>query len=206
MSARQVGRSIVLQSLYEWDFHGRKTDLSDFLERDLKEFAPEIDEADFVRALGNGVVSKISEVDEIIKKAAPEWPIEQIAMIDRNILRIGLYELLFANREEVPPRVAINEAIELAKAYGGLNSGRFVNGVLGTIYREIGEPDKEDKVKKEKNDGEKEGGGKAFQYPVIDEGFKAENTDLPFDDTMPPDEEHGGAAAGEIPPEASTND
>lgn len=205
MSARQVGRSIVLQSLYEWDFHGRKTDLSDFLERDLKEFAPEIDEADFVRALGNGVVSKINEVDEIIKKAAPEWPIEQIAMIDRNILRIGLYELLFANREEVPPRVAINEAIELAKAYGGLNSGRFVNGVLGTIYREIGEPDKEDKVKKEKNDGEKEGGGKTFQYPVIDEGFKAENTDLPFDDTMPPDEEHGGAAAGEIPPGDSTN-
>ncbi len=190
MSARQVGRSIVLQSLYEWDFHGRNTELSEYVERDLKEFAPELDEADFVRALANGVVSKIGEVDEIIKKAAPEWPIEQIAMIDRNILRIGLYELLFANREEVPPRVAINEAIELAKAYGGLNSGRFVNGVLGTVYREIGEPDKEDKTKKDKEDGAyQEDNGKVFPYPVIDEGFKAEGTDLPFDDTMPPEGE-----------------
>jgi N utilization substance protein B len=204
MSARQVGRSIVLQSLYEWDFHGRSTELSDFLERDLREFAPELDEADFVRALGNGVVSKISEVDEIIKKAAPEWPIEQIAMIDRNILRIGLYELLFANREEVPPRVAINEAIELAKAYGGLNSGRFVNGVLGTVYREIGEPDKEDKIKKDKEDGGTENQPTGVSpYPVIDEGFKAEDTDLPFDDTMPPDEENGKTETGTTPPETS---
>jgi N utilization substance protein B len=190
MSARQVGRSIVLQSLYEWDFHNRETDLSEFLERDLKEFAPELDEADFVRALGTGVTAKINELDEIIKKAAPEWPIEQIAMIDRNILRIGLYELLFANREEVPPRVAINEAIELAKAYGGLNSGRFINGVLGTIYREIGEPDKDDKVKKEEGEQNTDADAnneKASPYPVIDEGFKAEDTNLPFDDTMLPE-------------------
>ena len=198
MSARQVGRSIVLQSLYEWDFHSRNTELSEYVERDLKEFAPELDEADFVRALANGVVAKIGEVDEIIKKAAPEWPIEQIAMIDRNILRIGLYELLFSNREEVPPRVAINEAIELAKAYGGLNSGRFVNGVLGTVYRELGEPDKEDKPRKEGEDSELESppAGKS-PYPVIDEGFKAEDTNLPFDDTMSPNEngESSGAAA-----------
>ncbi|MFA5053425.1 MAG: transcription antitermination factor NusB [Parcubacteria group bacterium] len=193
MSARQVGRSIVLQSLYEWDFHGRKKDLSEFLERDLKEFAPELDEADFVRTLGAGVVSKMAEIDEIIKKAAPEWPLEQIAMIDRNILRIGLYELLFANREEVPPRVAINEAIELAKAYGGLNSGRFVNGVLGTVYREIGEPDKDEKPKKSPpTHGEDESESLAetqekesSPYPVIDEGFKVEDTNLPFDETSP---------------------
>jgi len=190
MSARQVGRSIVLQSLYEWDFHNRKAELSEFLERDLKEFAPELDEADFVRALANGIVLKIGELDEVIKKAAPEWPIEQVAMIDRNILRIGLYELLFANREEVPPRVAINEAIELAKAYGGLNSGRFVNGVLGTIYREIGEPDKDDKTKKDKEDSvsSEEETKKVSPYPVIDEGFNAEETDLPFDDTALPEE------------------
>ncbi|MFA4999376.1 MAG: transcription antitermination factor NusB [Parcubacteria group bacterium] len=199
MSARQVGRSIVLQSLYEWDFHGRKTDLSEFLNRDLGEFAPELDEADFVRTLGAGVVSKIAEIDEIIKKAAPEWPLEQIAMIDRNILRIGLYELLFANRDEVPPRVAINEAIELAKAYGGLNSSRFVNGVLGTVYREIGEPDKDDKTKKEKEEKENgetsSGGNKVFTYPVIDEGFKAEDTNLPFDENSLTEEEDERSAS-----------
>lgn len=149
MSARQIGRSIVLQSLYEWDFYGKKGELNDLVERDLKEFAPELDEADFVRKLATGVTEKIENIDEIIKRAAPEWPIEQIAIVDRNILRIGLFELLFASREEVPPRVAINEAIELAKAYGGLNSGKFVNGVLGTIYKEIGEPDKGEVPKKE---------------------------------------------------------
>ncbi len=149
MSARQIGRSIVLQSLYEWDFYGKKGELNDLVERDLKEFAPELDEADFVTKLAKGVNEKIDSIDEIIKRAAPEWPIEQIAIVDRNILRIGLYELLFSSREEVPPRVAINEAIELAKAYGGTNSGKFVNGVLGTIYKEIGEPDKGSVTKKE---------------------------------------------------------
>lgn len=159
MSARQVGRSIVLQSLYEWDFYGKKGDVLELVERDLKEFAPDLNEADFVRSLAKCVLSKTAEIDEIIKRAAPEWPIEQIAVIDRNVLRIGLCELLFADRNEVPPRVAINEAIELAKAYGGLNSSKFVNGVLGTVYREIGEPDKSEPTKKEKErkkaDGEK---------------------------------------------------
>jgi transcription antitermination protein NusB len=160
MSARQVGRSIVLQSLYEWDFNNKKGDLSELVERDLKDFAPELDEADFVRNLAEGVVSKNLEIDEIIKKAAPEWPLNQIAMIDRNILRIGLYELLFADRKEVPPRVAINEAIELAKAYGGMSSGRFINGVLGTVYREIGEPDKNEPTKKEEGEDNKHGDSK----------------------------------------------
>ena len=77
------------------------------------------------------------EIDNIIKKAAPEWPIEQVSIIDRNALRIGLYELLYANSEEVPPKVAINEAIEIAKNYGGPNSGKFINGVLGTVYKEM---------------------------------------------------------------------
>jgi len=86
----------------------------------------------------------LSQIDQIIEKSAPEWPLDQIAIVDRNVLRIGLFELLFGNREEVPPKVAINEAIELAKTFGGESSGRFVNGVLGTVYREIGEPQKEE--------------------------------------------------------------
>ena len=189
MSARQIGRSIVLQSLYEWDFHGKKAALADFLERNLKEFAPGLDEESFVQTLASGIGSKVTEIDEIIQKAAPEWPLEQIAVVDRNILRIGLYELLFANHKEVPPRVAINESIELAKAYGGASSSKFVNGVLGTIYREIGEPDKNEKTKKEKSMDkkvlEKEAEDETvFPYPVIDAGFSAENTDLPFDDTI----------------------
>jgi len=159
MSARQVGRSVVLQSLYEWDFYGRKSDLIDLIERDLKEFAPDLDEADFVRRLAKGALDHIGDIDDIITRAAPEWPLDQISIIDRNILRVGLYELLYADREEVPPRVAINEAIELAKAYGGTNSGRFVNGVLGTVYREIGEPDKGEMTKKElkKHEGDENG-------------------------------------------------
>ncbi|MBI4193085.1 MAG: transcription antitermination factor NusB [Candidatus Colwellbacteria bacterium] len=149
MSARQVGRSIVLQSLYEWDFYHRKQPIASIVERDLREFAPDLDDAEFVRRLAEGIDFKLPELNAIIEQAAPEWPLEQIASVDRNILRIGLYELLFANREEVPPRVAINEAIELAKAYGSPNSSKFVNGVLGTIYREIGEPDKNEPTKKE---------------------------------------------------------
>ncbi len=81
-------------------------------------------------------------MDKIIEASAPEWPIAKLPIIDCNALRIGLYELLYADHQEVPPRVAINEAIELAKTYGGNNSGKFINGVLGTVYREIGEPDK----------------------------------------------------------------
>jgi N utilization substance protein B len=79
----------------------------------------------------------LPEIDKIIEKAAPEWPITQIAIIDRNVLRIGLYELLYANKEEVPPKVAINEAIELAKTFSGSTSGKFVNGVLGTVFKQL---------------------------------------------------------------------
>ena len=191
MSSRQIGRSIVLQSLYEWDFHGRNATLSDLLKRNLSEFASELEEVSFIQSLAVGIESKIVEIDEIIQKAAPEWPVEQIAVVDRNILRIGLYELLFANHKDVPPRVAINESIELAKAYGGSNSSKFINGVLGTIYREIGEPDKKQKTKKEKNNENKaleENDATVFSYPAIDADFNAENTDLPFDDTIIPDE------------------
>ncbi len=147
MATRQLGRSIVLQSLYEWDFYGQKGDLATIVERNLKEFGPGINEPEFVWKLIKGIIEHKDDIDTIIRKAAPEWPLEQVALVDRNALRIGLFELLYADRGEVPPKVAINEAIEIAKNYGGPNSGKFINGVLGTVYREIGEPGKDDKPK-----------------------------------------------------------
>lgn len=137
MASRQLGRSVVLQSLFEWDFYGRKTDLISIIERNLKEFAPGLDEPEFVWRLIRGIIDHLEELDKIIVKAAPEWPLNQISIVDRNALRLGLYELLYADKKEVPPKVAINEAIEIAKNFGGPNSGKFINGVLGTIYKEI---------------------------------------------------------------------
>lgn len=143
MAVRQLGRAIVLQSLYEWDFYKQSTDLKEAIKRNLEEFAPGFTDRDFVLKLSEGVVEKMKDIDEIIAKSAPEWPVDQLPIVDRNVLRVGLYELLFGNSKEVPPRVAINEAIELAKTYGGQNSGKFINGVLGTVYREMGEPDQD---------------------------------------------------------------
>ncbi|TRZ64057.1 MAG: transcription antitermination factor NusB [Spirochaetia bacterium] len=137
MATRHLARSIVLQSLYEWDFYGRKSDLAKVMERNLAEFGPGIDETEFVWKIVDGIVKNFNNLNKIIEKAAPEWPLNQISIIDRNVLRIGLYELMFADRNEVPAKVAINEAIELAKNYGGPNSGKFINGVLGTVYSEM---------------------------------------------------------------------
>ncbi len=137
MATRHLARSIVLQSLYEWDFLNKAEDLTKIVERNLEEFGPGIDEPEFVWRIAHGVRDHIEKIDAIIAKAAPEWPLERIAIIDRNALRIGLYELLYANPEEVPPKVAINEAIEIVKNYGGPNSGKFINGVLGTVYKEL---------------------------------------------------------------------
>ncbi|MBI5079325.1 transcription antitermination factor NusB [Candidatus Wolfebacteria bacterium] len=139
MATRHLIRSIVLQSLYEWDFSGCKKDLTKILERNLNEFGPGVDEPEFAWKIIKGVIENFDKLNEIIEKSAPEWPLNQISIIDRNVLRIGLSELLFANHEEVPEKVAINEAIELAKNYGGPNSGKFINGVLGTVYKQIEE-------------------------------------------------------------------
>lgn len=134
-----------MQSLYEWDFKSKQTDaLADIVERNISEFGSGLDDTSFIRTLVAGVVAHLKQLDAVIEKSAPQWPVDQIAIVDRNVLRLGLYELLFGNRDEVPPKVAINEAIELAKSFGGESSGRFVNGVLGTVYREIGEPGKDD--------------------------------------------------------------
>ncbi len=145
MANRHLARSTVLQTLYEWDFSGQKINPEDILRRDVTEFAPGAESQNFMTDLLGGIISKQKDLDNVIASAAPEWPIEKISVMDRNILRLGLYELLFADREQVPPKVAINEAIELAKKFGGETSGKFINGVLGAVYKEMGEPGKDDK-------------------------------------------------------------
>ena len=151
MANRHLSRSIVLQSLFEWDLNAiDKKEVVGILDRNIEEFAPNKTDRPFMEKLLTGVLSKQAELDLVISKAAPEWPIERISPVDRNILRLGLYELLFAERSEVPAKVAINEAIELSKQFGGENSSRFINGVLGAVYKEMGEPGKEE-VSKRKN-------------------------------------------------------
>lgn len=162
MANRHLSRSIVLQTLFEWDFlpldkkdnESPHNQIKEILDRNLKEFAPGLEDDHFVFILIEKVLKNKVAIDEIIEKAAPDWPIDKISIIDRNILRMGLTELLFGDRNEVPPKVAINEAIELAKTFGGENSGKFVNGVLGAVYKEIGEPGKEQVSKKKTGDKE----------------------------------------------------
>ncbi len=158
MSPRHLSRLVATQILYEWDFYKSfytkeelfkmekdKKDqfsLKSILNKNLQSIS-KFDQ-DFLQTLVNGVMNKIDDLDDIIEKAAPKWPIEQVTLTDRNVLRVGIFELLFGNYKEVPPKVAINEAIEVAKSFGGEQSGKFINGVLGTIYKEIGEPLKND--------------------------------------------------------------
>ena len=150
MASRHLQRSIAMQSLYEWDFYGKKRDLEKIVEKNIKEFGFDLEDSSFVWELITGVIKHLKEIDDLISKTAPHWPIEQMPIVDRNVLRLGVYELVFGDKKAVPPKVAINEAIELAKGFGGENSGKFINGVLGTIYREYQELEKEKKKKKEK--------------------------------------------------------
>jgi N utilization substance protein B len=145
-SNRHLGRIVAMQTLYEYDFRendGTKLQLPPILERNLNEFRSSIDDTNFVEDTVAGVHEHQQQIDSIIAPAAPEWPVDQIAKIDKIILRIGVYELMI--RRDVPPKVAINEAVELAKTFGGENSSKFVNGVLGTIYRnsDFYEPEEE---------------------------------------------------------------
>jgi len=138
MSAnRHLGRIVALQTLYEQDFRREVEDpgldLEDVLARNISRYEETIEDKAFIENLVRGVSGKETELDEVIRPVAPEWPIEQIARMDRVILRIGVYELLF--EDGVPPKVVINEAVELAKAFGGDNSSKFINGVLGTVLR-----------------------------------------------------------------------
>jgi N utilization substance protein B len=151
MANRHLSRSVALQTLFEWDFRGhRDDDIKLVIARIAEEFAPGMGDSQFIEELVQNVLSKQSDLDKIIEKAAPDWPLDKISFIDRNILRMGLFELIFADRKEVPAKVAINEAIELAKGFGGENSGKFVNGVLGSVYKELGEPGKDSSPKKKK--------------------------------------------------------
>lgn len=137
MSSRHLGRTVAMQTLYEWDFNRKEKDIYGILERNLSQMASGMTEPDFPKEIIKGVLKNQKEIDALITKFAPEWPLEKITVIDRNVLRIGIYELKF--NPEIPAKVAINEAIEVAKAFGGESSGKFINGVLGAIYKEMGE-------------------------------------------------------------------
>ncbi len=134
MSNRHLARAIALQSLYEWDFLGKQSDAGKIVTRNLDEFAPTLDEKEFAQKLVDGVVGHQEDIDATITKFAPDWPLPKITTVDRNVLRIGTYELRYD--PEIPSKVAINEAIELAKTFGGESSGKFVNGVLGAVFRD----------------------------------------------------------------------
>lgn len=134
MSNRHLARILAMQSLYEWDFYGQSLDPHAILARHLTEEAPELDEKDFAFSLVDGVIAQQTKIDDSIRRFAPDWPLEKIMIVDRNILRLGIFELLY--NLDIPSKVAINEAIELAKAYGGESSGKFINGVLGAVYRD----------------------------------------------------------------------
>ena len=139
-SNRHLGRIVALQTLYEYEFRQQSEDISvdidEILSRNLARYESAIDDTDFVKDLVAGVLGVLGELDAKIQPIAPEWPIDQIARIDRAVLRLGLYELLYRG-DTVPPKVAINEAVELAKAFGSDNSSKFINGVLGTAYRTL---------------------------------------------------------------------
>ena len=139
MANRHLSRSIAMQTLFEVDFNNYDSKKAkEILERNLREFAPGLEDTSFTKKLVEGILKNKEKIDKIIEKVAPEWPLHQIAVVDRNVLRLGLFELLFEKKEEVPSRVAINEAIEIAKTFGSESSGRFVNGVLGTVFKEMG--------------------------------------------------------------------
>ncbi|HTK60594.1 MAG TPA: transcription antitermination factor NusB [Candidatus Baltobacteraceae bacterium] len=159
MSNRHLARTVAMQTLYERDFHGGKMEDPDAaVTRNLEEFAPGLDDKGFAKELVDGVLKHQKEIDATITKYAPAWPLPQITIVDRNILRIGVFEL--KHSDTVPSKVAINEAIELAKTFGGESSGKFVNGVLGAIFKDMiasGAMKEVDKQEPKKKEEEKEG-------------------------------------------------
>jgi len=146
-SNRHLGRIVALQTLYEYEFRKSSADetveINDILNRNLERYETTIDDKGFVETLVKGVLKERDDLDAKIQPIAPDWPIDQIARVDCNILRIGLYELLH-QAKVIPPKVAINEAVELAKAFGSDNSSKFINGVLGTAYRTLVEDKTDD--------------------------------------------------------------
>lgn len=139
-SNRHLGRVIVLQSLYEFELrtlsHDPEVELDAIIAKNIEPYEKALGDTEFVYQLAHGVTERFKELDTVLQPMAPEWPIATISAIDRNVLRMGLYELSEC-RDTIPPKVAINEAVELAKAFGSENSSKFINGVLGTAYREL---------------------------------------------------------------------
>lgn len=132
--SRHLSRIVVLQTLYEWDFRP-EVNIKKVCQRNYFEFAGQVDEV-YADKIVHGVIEEHEDIDQLIINAAPDWPIDQVARIDKNLLRIAIFELLFDKNEEVPPKVSINEAVELGKQFGSDNSSKFINGVLGTIYKQ----------------------------------------------------------------------
>lgn len=139
MASRHFSRMVVLQSLYEWEIWESDKTIEEIIQRNLDNYGNDLVDKDYPKNLALNVVNNISKLDDIIQKSAVERPVSQISTVDRNVLRIGLYELLLDKSDDVPPKVAINEAVELAKNFGGEKSSSFINGVLGTIYKTIQE-------------------------------------------------------------------
>lgn len=147
MSNRHLARTIAMQSLFLWDFNAKTGDLNEIIRQNFNNFAPNFDDKGFSEHIVDGVIRHIDQIDKYITKYATEWPLDQITIVDRNILRIGVYELVFS--KDIPEKVAINEAIEIAKTFGGESSGKFVNGVLGAIYNDLVKDGKLKKINKE---------------------------------------------------------
>jgi len=156
MSNRHLARTIAMQTLFLWDFKGKNnSELEEIIGEVFANFAPQFNDQGFVEGLVKGATENLAEIDKYITKHATEWPLDQITNVDRNILRIGVYELVF--NQEIPAKVAINEAIEIAKAFGNESSGKFVNGVLGALYKGMTPKaidKKEASVEKEKREEE----------------------------------------------------
>lgn len=175
-SNRHLARVVALQTLYEYEFRtradieGLTSDVNEILDRNIVVYKDSLGEEDFVRDITMGAMKHREDADAMIAPAAPEWPLDQIAKMDLTILRLAIYELMI--KREVPPKVVINEAVELAKSFGGENSSRFINGVLGTIYRqsEFYDPTEDHKIQREREAGE----GKKASSQRSASGEKAE--------------------------------
>ncbi|MDD3301603.1 MAG: transcription antitermination factor NusB [Patescibacteria group bacterium] len=138
MSNRHLSRTIAMQTLFVWDFnHHKNSEIDKIIQDNFANFAPDFDDSGYVKYTIDGIFEHLEEIDNYIRKYATEWPLEQITYVDRNILRLGIFELIYA--EKIPPKVAINEAIEIAKAFGSDSSSKFVNGVLGSIFNDLPE-------------------------------------------------------------------
>ncbi len=135
MPQRHLSRTVAMQTLYEWDFNHRSQKLQNLVEKNFSEFGVGAEDKEFVEELVHGVTKNIGAIDEVITKNAPDWPLEKITIIDLNVLRLGIYEMMFA--KQVPPKVVIDECVEMAKTFGGGSSSKFVNGVLGAVYDKI---------------------------------------------------------------------